>query len=502
MKAIVSHVVCWLVAIVCVSTALAELNVNTNGLRDPLRSAIEDSLAEVRAASSDKSSDTYVDSLSNLGKLLQAHGLHESAIDVFSRAIEVDPRFELVYFRAISLNEIGLLEQVLSDFKLLVEKEPENPLMWFRFGEALFIDGQTVPAKNALEQAIKLDPDHAAALVRLADIRRVESNLDGALDLLTRAWKVDSSAGQIAFRMAQIHRQLGNREEAEFWLKKRNENAPLIDDPLLQEVSQFSLSPSFFKSAGRRAWSRKDYEEAIESYALAINMGAMDEDTMLDYANMRLIAEKTTGLEAFLLDAMRRYPESARAWFLYGQTLSSDDPTQATEAFTKSLALSYDTDVHTWLANHLMRQRNFERAREAFDQLAESNPANPYYRFWLALALHRTGDCHIALEHVQKLTTLAPTWGEAHVLAIRTQAMCGDPEIALAGARKLLSVNPTTDTRLTVRLAEIANGAWEAGDLYEKDQEHPDFEMLSKAVLTRSKPELPFHGDSSWWIPR
>ena len=502
MKAIVSQIVCWLFAIVWVNSTLAEVSVNTHGLKDPLRGAIEDSLAEVQAASSDENVDTYVDSLANLGKLLQAHGLYESAIDVFTRAIEVDTRSELVYYRAISLNEIGLLELALRDFALLVEKEPANPLIWFRYGEALFIDGQTVPAENALEQTLQLDPDHAAALVRLADIRRVESNLEQALDLLARAWKVDSTAGQIAFRIAQIHRQQGNGEEAEFWLKQRNENAPLIDDPFLREVSQFSLSPSFFKSAGRRAWSRNDYEEAIEAYEIALNMGAIDEDTMLDYANMRLIVKKMSGLETFLLDVMHRFPDSARAWFLYGQTLSSDDPIQATEAFTKSLSLSYDTDVHTWLGNHLMRQRNFEAAREAFGQLAESNPSNPYYRFWLALALHRTGDCEIALEHLRTLTTLEPTWGEAHVLETRTQALCGDPQIALADARKLLSVNASTDTRLTMRLAEIAIGATEAGELHEDDLKHPDFKMFSQAVSTRSKPELPFHEDSSWWIPR
>lgn len=502
MKAIVSQVICWLVAVVIVSTTLAKVSVNTDGLEDPLRGAIEDSLAEVHAASSIESGDTYVDSLANLGKLLQAHGLHESAIDVFSRAIEVDARFELVYYRAISSNEIGLLDQALSDFALLVEREPENALTWFRYGEALFIDGQTLLAENALAEVLKLDPDHAGALVRMADIRRVESNLEQALDLLARAWEVDSSAGQIAFRIAQIHRQLGNREEAEFWIKRRNENAPLIDDPFLREVSKFSLSPSFFKSAGRRAWSRKDYEEAIEAYEIAMNIGAMDEDTMLDYANMRLIANKTTGLESFLLDVMRRYPESARAWFLYGQTLTPEDPTQATKAFTKSLSLSYDTAVHTWLGNHLMRQRQFEAARDAFDQLTELNPSNAYFRFWLALALHRTGDCDIALEHLQTLTNLEPTWGEARVLETRTQALCGDPEIALAGARELLSVNASTDTRLTMRLAEIANGAWEAINGHEADRDHPDFKMLSRAITTRSKPELPFHEDSSWWIPR
>lgn len=485
-----------------VSTTLAEVIVNTEGLEDPLRSAIEKNLAEVHAQSSGENLSSYVDSLARLGKLLQAHGMHESAVDIFTRAVDVDSRFEFIYYRAISLNEIGSLKEAIRDYEAVVKKEPTNPLMWFRYGEALFLDGQLEPAQHALEKAIDLDPVHAAALVRSADIQRLHSNLDKALELLVRAWNIDSTAGQIAFRIAQIHRQLGDKEEAELWLSRRNENAPLIDDPLLQEVSQFSLSPAFFKSAGRRAWARDDYDEAIQAYEIAMNMGATDEATMLDYANMRLMAGKVSGLESFMLEVTRRYSRSARAWFLYGQTLSADDPTRATEFLTKSLAISYDTDVHMWLGNHLMRQRNFEAARKVFEQLAELNPSNPYFRFWLALALHRTGNCDIALKHLQTLTTLEPKWGEAHVLETRTQALCGDPEIALEDARKLLSVNASTDTRLTMRLAEIANGAWDAGEVHEDDLDHPDFKMLSKAVTTRTKPELPFHEDSSWWIPR
>ena len=501
MRAFVSQIVCWLVAVVCVSTTLAEISVNTDGLEDPLRSVIEERLEEIHVAWENENVETYVDLLTNLGKLLQAHGLHESAIDVFSHAIERDERFEWMYYRAISLNEIGLLADALRDYATIVEKEPMNPLMWFRYGEALFIDGQLDTAQHALEKAIELDPDHAAALVRIADIQRLHSNLDGALELLVRAWSIDSSAGQIAFRMAQIHRQLGNKVEAESWLNLRNENAPLLDDPLLREVSQFSLSPAFFKSAGRRAWARKDYDEAIEAYEIALNMGATDEDTMLDYANMRLMGDKATDLDTFLSEVIRRYPESARAWFLLGQTLSSDRPSEATKALDKSLRYSYNSEVHTWLGNHLMRQREFSSARDVFGYLVDSNPSNPYFRFWLALALHRTGNCDLALEHLQTLVTLAPTWGEAHVLETRTQALCGDPKTALADARKLLTVNDSTDTRLTVKFVEIANGTWDTGEFHAEDLDHPDFKMLSRAILTGRKPELPFHEDSSWWMP-
>lgn len=494
--------VCCLIITVWVTNTLAEVSVNTEGLEDPLRSAIEENLAEIQSRSRGEKVSSYVDALANLGRLLQAHGMHESAVDVFSHAIEVDTRFEWFYHRAISLNELGSLREAIRDYETIVKKEPTNPLMWFRYGEALFTDGQLEPAKHALEKAIDLDPDHAAALVRIADIQRLHSNLDGALELLVRAWNIDSTAGQIAFRIAQIHRQLGHKEEAEIWLSRRNENAPLIDDPLLREVSEFSLSPAFFKSAGRRAWARNDYDEAIQAYEIAINMGATDEATMLDYANMRLMADKSTGLESFMLEVTRRYPGSARAWFLYGQTLSTENPTRATEFLTKSLSLSYDTVVHTWLSNHFMRHRNFEAARKEFDQLAELNPSNPYFRFWLALALHRTGKCDLALEHLQTLVTLAPTWGEAHVLETRTQALCGDPKTAFADARKLLTVNDSTDTRLTMKFAEIANGAWDTGKVHAEDLDHPDFKMLSRAIVTGRKPELPFHEDSSWWMPR
>lgn len=502
MNARAARAACWIVSLGWGFTTLAEIFVSTEGLEDPLRSTIEKKLADIRVKAVSHDSESYANALGDLGKTLQAHGLYESAIEAFSRAYDVDTRPAWIYYRAIASNEIGLMEEALKDLETVVEKDPSNALMWFRYGEALYIDGQVERAEQSLLNALELKPDHAAALVRLADIRRLQSKLDEALELLMRAWEVDSTAGQTAFRIAQVHRQLGNDEEAQVWFARRNERAPLIDDPLLREVSQYSLNPSFFKSAGRRAWAREEFGEAINAYEIAMNMGATDEDTMLDYANMRLIAKRHGGLEAFLSEVMRRYPESARAWFLYGQALAVKQPTKATTALRKSLAITSDTRVEVWLANHLMRQKVFDEARDTFRQLVESNPSNAYYRFWLALALHRTGECDLALEQLNKLSDIEPTWGEAHVLRTRTHALCGDRKLALFDANRLLNSNNSTDTRLTKRLAEIANGIWENNEENDVDLDHPDFSMLSEAVDSRSLPELPFHENSTWWTPK
>ena len=80
-------------------------------------------------------------------------------------------------------------------------------------------------------------PESAAVLTALADAELGAGNARQASVLLERAAALEPEAGQIAYKLALSYRQLGDVERAQTWLRRRNDLAPAIDDPLLVEVA-------------------------------------------------------------------------------------------------------------------------------------------------------------------------------------------------------------------------------------------------------------------------
>ena len=475
--------------------------VDTTGIQEPLLSVIEDAVHSINESVDEQSSVSQSEEVGQLGKVLQAHGIYGSAVEVFTHAYELDERLEWLYFRAISLNELGLIREALADYALILESASEDPLMWFRYGEALHLNGQVSSARIAFEKVLELEADHAAAKVRLADTFLAESELDKALKLLLEAWELDSTAGQVAFRISRIYKQLGKSEQATVWLERRNERAPLIDDRFLQEVAQYSLNPAFFRSIGQKAWERGEHQDAIGAYRLAIDMGARDETTILDFANMLLFSGATEDLQSILETAVQEFPESPRGWFIFAQAIADSDPTLGLTYSQKSLDLEYQSQVHIWQANLLMKSRRFEQAAEEFLKLRASMSENPYLAYWAALAQVRKGDCEAGLVVLKDALELAPQWGQAHIVNTRLEALCGNAEFSLNMARQLLEINESSEVRLTLMLAELVNGNWNTANLKREDRSDQDFLMFQSANRKKQLPELPFHEESDWWTP-
>ena len=496
---VVRDCLAWCAVVVALNVCAIEIN--TEGIQEPLSSAIESSVEAIKASSSSQLNVETALAYGNLGMLLQAHALHETAIDVFTSAFELDGGLNWLYYRAIAQNEIGLVREAITDYAVIVAELPREPLMWFRYGEALYVNGQVHEAQQAFLQVLKLDASHTAAMVRLADTYIANAELQEAENLLNDAWKLDPSAGQIAFRLAQIYKKLRDDEKARLWLSRRNENAPWIEDPLLQQLANFSLNPAFFISAGQRAWNRKDYANALASYQTAIELGARDETTLLDYANMLLLLDERDLLDSFISEVVTQYPESARAWSINALANAANNPMAATGFFKKSIGLKYDQRVHANLANHFMRQAMYQEALVAYSELTNREPENPYFLYWQALAQHRLGKCEVALSLLDQVIELAPNWGQAHIVRTRTNALCGDIQSARKMAEQLLTLNDSPDTRVTMSFVRFLQGEWPNQTEVAIDKDHADYTMLERAAHTKTSPSLPFNEDSDWWIP-
>ncbi len=75
----------------------------------------------------------------------------------------------------------------LEQFKQMVAEFPEAPMAHFSLGKALLERKQYAEAVQALETAVRLDPQYAAALVSLGDALVGAGQAPRAREVLTRA---------------------------------------------------------------------------------------------------------------------------------------------------------------------------------------------------------------------------------------------------------------------------------------------------------------------------
>lgn len=459
-----------------------------------------------------------------LGMFYHAQDMLDEAQEAYRRALAEAPALHWHYLLAVVLGERGDINGAIVEYRRALalggpaktsEDQPAAPaspqqpgrmLSFYRLGLALLVQGDHQAAADALRQALDRAPDSAAVLAALGDAAAAAGDWSGAKSLLQRAAALEPGAGRVAYKLALVHRQLGNLDQARLWLAKRNGVAVPVEDPLLLEVAALSLSPKFFLDAGERAWERGEREDALAAWGNAAALAPEDEGAGLVYAH----ALGMLGHVDAALGEVRRVlaidPDSARGWYLLAFLLrSSVELQEALSAARKSLQLAEDETVRALLAALCMRARCFDEAVAEYGTLAAQRSDAAYYRYWLGMARLGTGDCAAARPALALALRLQPNWGQAHLALIRADALCGDDKTRRAArvrARQLRKAKDDADTRITLAFAEASLGQSEvARGLATAAQPHPDARELLAALDAGTLPARPFADESPWWLP-
>ena len=469
-------------------------------LAETLRAAREQTRAII-AVQADATS--VADAWGKLGMLYHAQRLRQLASEAYGLALaaEESPRWR--YLRGIVRSERGDVERALADFRHVVEAEPDNATARYRLGVALFLGGALQAARAELEVASAATPDSALFLAALADVEMALGNYDTAVALLTRAWRLEPEAGQLAYKLALANRGRGNVAEAKRWLSSRPDNslAPSVDDPLLLEVAQLSRSARFFELAAEWALARGDHEQAARALRDAVALAPENTALGLRLVTVLADAERFPAAIEAVKQVLDVNPDSARGWHFLAWLQRSS--TTAADAAARSLALDADNDETRALAAALaMRDERFSEAADHYRRLTRSQPAQATFHYWLGLASLGAGDCQ-GRDALATALRLAPSWGEAHLALARADAVCGDAEAALHRARAVQRAKDDADTRLTLAFAALAlNEPTEAARLAEAELPHPDARMLLAATASETSKPLPlFARGSPWWLP-
>lgn len=399
-------------------------------------------------------------------ELAEAERLYGSALAELPAGARARARW--LYLRAVVRRDRGDVDGAIADYRALLAVDSRHFLASYRLGAALIDGGDPAAAAEALRAALALEPDSAAVHAALADAAIDLGDWAAARDHAERAWAIEPAATALAYKLALVHRHLGDRAGAERWLERRGDVAPAIDDPDLLAVAAQSLNARFYLEAAALAERRGEVREALSAFDTAVRLAPAD--PAIGIARARALDRAGMADDALL--EIRRVaalaPERARA-------------------LRASLA---------------MRAGRHAEAAAAYAALALGDGSAAEHPYWQAMALLADGDCRAARAPLARALALRPNAGEAHLVAARAEALCGDAGSARERAEVLRRVRDDADTRLTVAFAALAAGdAAAARRLAAAESPHPDADMLLAAIDAGRAPARPFAPASDWWRP-
>ena len=440
-----------------------------------------------------------------LAIILDLSGRPEAANQHFERAVELQP--ESVALRTnfgANLMRIGQASEAAEQFREALELEPNHPTASFNLGTILLQQGDFERALPPLEKAFEIQPDVYQNAYQLAYCRFLLGKYEAADSILTQLAGTADSRAELRLLRSLTERALGRADRT---LEVLQEIRPLLNgQPQLQfQVAMLLLSQDLLEPAEELL--RLVTQQLPASYRARFNLalaqeglGRLPEATMT--AKAALTLEETADVHLLLADLMESQGNSLEAVEHYQQAVRLD-PTPANyfalgleflthwnwEAAAQVFAAGLERQPDSWhlwvgsgsaalgltqydeatqaflkavslrpaaLMGYQLLAQSFDRSDEAFDnavrcfrELLDRDAANPWARYFEALATFRqaarSGDSsQIAarVEAVEQLTRESSAFLEAQLLLSEIQFELQNWAAAATALRQAVQLDP------------------------------------------------------------
>jgi tetratricopeptide (TPR) repeat protein len=156
-----------------------------------------------------------------VASFFQANNFHQKAVNWLTDALKTDQdNTDYLYSRALFKEPLGLLDEMVSDFKALLKLQPNNINIKNALGYTLVdINKELDYASGLIEAAFIEMPNNAAVIDSKGWLAYRKGYLDQAIKYLVTSFKLSPSA-DVATHLAEVYWKKNDKKQAEFYFKK------------------------------------------------------------------------------------------------------------------------------------------------------------------------------------------------------------------------------------------------------------------------------------------
>ncbi len=303
------------------------------------------------------------------------------------------------------------------------------------FGDIHASRSRISQAEKAYEQALKVNPQDAFALIGLGKTLQQAGRHSEALARFEASNQSDADNLKAQIGIAQSKLSLERLDDAEADLKKLHEAHP----------KEFEVA--YWLGRAQDALGRR--EAAEKSYRQAISLGGGKLRTVSAYVGLvTLLNQLGRDVEAknILAEAQKSLPNAPAIHRAFGDLASSQGNYDAAlTEYRAALALDpKDVGVKFELGVALRRMRRFADALQVFDEVAAADTDHPGLALERGLLFEESGNREQALHAYEQALAKAPTDLDVMLRVGCGKAAAGRGKEASVLLRKVLEVRPNS----------------------------------------------------------
>ncbi|MGB3962090.1 MAG: tetratricopeptide repeat protein [Sulfurimonas sp.] len=167
----------------------------------------------------------------NLGALFGRQGKNQNAVEMYEKAIKLNPRYaEAYYSLGVTLKDLGKTDDAINMFEKTIVLNPMHAECYNNLGVVLQEKGNIEDAMLMLTKVIELNPKHAVAYNNLGVIFQESHKTQDAISMFAKAIELDPSIATAYNNIGMIYTDFARIEDALSMYEKAIELDPGYSD--------------------------------------------------------------------------------------------------------------------------------------------------------------------------------------------------------------------------------------------------------------------------------
>lgn len=419
---------------------------------------------------------------------------HAEAVVLLQQANSIQPAFDAHYFLGLSLHQTGELESALSQFRIILDRNPDFIPARLMTAMILMQQQRLDLAQAEAERVISRDPENAMAYNVLGSLLMAKGDFEQGMQALNRATQLNPELADAYFKQGVFHLGRGEGMEAttsldaaiqvapeqtsvrmlqfanlmqqgeldkafatlEEGLKNDKSDAPLLNNMAAVRFAQNkpeealellnkakSANPEFASAYYNLAsffQARGDLQQALTEYVELLKHQSDNLRALLSAAGLSAALGQNDQAEAYF--ARARTTNQPQAFLVSAEyQLRQGRPEEAKTLLDQGIAATTDNlPLKETKGRILMAQGAIDQAITLFEEISEMQPEAGLQL--LAGAFLQKGDVQNAMAQAQTLIDAQPDADRGYLLLASIHETTNEPELAEEQIRAAIQAAP------------------------------------------------------------
>lgn len=346
-----------------------------------------------------------------LGMTLHTYEQYDGAALCYERARLLAPtEFRWAYYLGLVQAALGKQNEAAAAFKVAVKLDPNHLPAQLRLAETLLAANQLAESQQLYDAVLKRNPNLAQVHYGLGRLAASNNQLAEAVASYRKAIELFPEYGTAHYALGMALRDLGQTAEAQQQLARSQQlkfSQPTLDDPLIVAIAEMNAGASKHLKRGALLEGAGKLDESIAEHEKALELNPWLVQAHINLISLYGRTRQIEKAEKHYREALAVNPDLPDIHYNFGVLLVGQErPREAALAFQRCLQLNpYYAEAHHNYAVLIEAEGKLAEAAQHYRKAIENKPGYRSAHFFLGRILVNQDKLAEAIEHFQQTLT-------------------------------------------------------------------------------------------------